>query len=44
MAKVKILRILNRFNIGGPVYNALYLTKFLDKVKYDTLLIGNVIP
>ena len=42
MAKVKILRILNRFNIGGPVYNALYLTKFLDKVKYDTLLIGGV--
>ena len=42
MAKVKILRILNRFNIGGPVYNALYLTKFLDKVKYDTFLIGGM--
>lgn len=38
--KIKILRILNRFNIGGPVYNAAYLTKFLNTDLYETLLIG----
>tara|TARA_Y100001970_G_scaffold159011_1_gene194509 strand:+ start:25438 stop:26631 length:1194 start_codon:yes stop_codon:yes gene_type:complete len=38
--KKKILRILNRFNVGGPVYNATYLTKYLDNKSYETLLIG----
>lgn len=38
--KKKILRILNRFNVGGPVYNATYLTKYLNKNLYETLLIG----
>ena len=40
MNKIKILRILNRFNVGGPIYNAAYLTKYLDNQKYETLLIG----
>ena len=40
MRKIKILRILNRFNLGGPIYNVTYLTKYLDKNKYETLLIG----
>ena len=35
----KILRIINRFNLGGPTYNAAYLTKYLEG-EYDTLLIG----
>ena len=35
----KILRIINRFNLGGPTYNAAYLTKYLDS-EYETLLIG----
>ena len=35
----KILRIINRFNLGGPTYNAAYLTKYLDP-EYETLLIG----
>ena len=26
--KIKILRIINRFNIGGPTYNATFLTAF----------------
>lgn len=39
-SKIRILRILNRFNVGGPVYNATYLTKYLNKKKYETLLIG----
>ena len=35
----KILRIINRFNLGGPTYNAAYLTKYLEP-EYETLLIG----
>jgi glycosyltransferase involved in cell wall biosynthesis len=35
----RILRIINRFNLGGPTYNAAYLTKYLNS-NYETLLIG----
>lgn len=35
----KVLRILNRFNIGGPTYNATYLTKYLSP-EYSTKLIA----
>ena len=35
----KILRIINRFNLGGPTFNAALLTKYLSP-KYDTLLVG----
>jgi glycosyltransferase involved in cell wall biosynthesis len=35
----KILRIINRFNIGGPTYNATFLTKYINE-EYETLLIG----
>ena len=35
----KVLRILNRFNVGGPTHNATYLTKFLTP-EYETKLIG----
>ena len=35
----RILRILNRFNLGGPTYNAAYLTKYLNN-DYETLLVG----
>lgn len=38
-SKPRLLRILNRFNLGGPVYNASYLTKYLEN-DFDTLLIG----
>jgi len=37
----KVLRIINRFNIGGPTYNAAYLTKYLSS-DYETLLVGGV--
>ncbi len=36
---VKVLRILNRFNVGGPTHNATYLTKFLSP-EYETKLIA----
>ena len=39
MKKIKILRIINRLNIGGPTYNVTYLSKYLDS-KYETLLIA----
>jgi len=35
----KVLRILNRFNIGGPTYNAAYLSKYLSS-DFETKLIG----
>lgn len=35
----KVLRIINRFNLGGPTYNAAYLTKGLPS-EYETMLIG----
>ena len=39
--KIKILRIINRFNIGGPVYNAILLSAYMTE-EYDTLLIGGL--
>lgn len=35
----KILRIINRFNLGGPTFNAAILTKYLSP-EYETILIG----
>jgi glycosyltransferase involved in cell wall biosynthesis len=35
----KILRIINRFNLGGITYNVSYLSKYLPN-EYETLLIG----
>lgn len=37
----KILRIINRFNLGGPTYNAAYLTKYISS-NFETLLVGGV--
>ena len=37
----RILRILNRFNLGGPTYNAAYLTKYMGP-DYETLLVGGL--
>ena len=37
--RIKVLRIINRFNIGGPTYNAAYLTKYLEE-PFETLLVG----
>ena len=38
-SKKRILRIINRFNLGGPTYNAGLLTKYLSD-EYETLLVG----
>ena len=37
----KILRIINRFNLGGPTYNVAYLTKYMSS-RYETLLVGGM--
>jgi len=36
---IKVLRIINRFNLGGPTYNATYLTAYLP-VEFETKLCG----
>mgnify|MGYP001381468077 CR=1 FL=1 len=38
----KVLRIINRFNLGGPTYNAAYLTRYLDDKGFETKLVGGV--
>ena len=35
----RVLRIINRFNLGGPTYNAAYLSKYLEP-DFETLLVG----
>ena len=37
----KVLRIINRFNLGGPTYNAAYLSKYMEP-EYETLLVGGM--
>jgi glycosyltransferase involved in cell wall biosynthesis len=37
----RVLRIINRFNLGGPTYNAAYLTRYLPE-EYETLLVGGI--
>ena len=37
----KVLRIINRFNLGGPTYNAAYLTKYMAP-DFETLLVGGM--
>lgn len=39
LEKNKVLRILNRFSVGGLVYIVTYLTKYLNNDLYETLLI-----
>jgi glycosyltransferase involved in cell wall biosynthesis len=36
---VRVLRIINRFNLGGPTYNVSYLARYMDE-RFETMLIG----
>ncbi len=36
---IKVLCIVNRFNLGGVTYNAAYLTKYMS-AEYETMLVG----
>ena len=35
----RVLRIINRFNLGGPTYNAAYLSRYMPP-EFETLLVG----
>lgn len=37
----RVLRIINRLNLGGPTYNAAYLTKYLEP-DYETMLVAGM--
>lgn len=37
----RVLRIINRLNLGGPTYNAAYLTKYLEP-DFETLLVAGM--
>jgi len=37
----RVLRIINRLNLGGPTYNAAYLTKYLAP-EFETLLVAGM--
>lgn len=37
----KVLRIINRLNLGGPTYNAAYLTKYLEP-DFETILLSGM--
>jgi glycosyltransferase involved in cell wall biosynthesis len=37
----RVLRIINRLNLGGPTYNAAYLTKFMEP-EFETLLVSGM--
>lgn len=37
----RVLRIINRLNLGGPTYNVAYLTKFLEP-QFETLLVSGM--
>lgn len=39
MKKVRVLRIINRLNLGGPTFNATYLSAYMPD-KYETLLLS----
>jgi glycosyltransferase involved in cell wall biosynthesis len=39
--KIRVLRIINRFNIGGPTFNATFLTRFLSS-EFETMLVGGL--
>lgn len=39
--KIRVLRIVNRFNVGGPTLNVAYLTKYLSP-RFETRLVGGV--
>jgi len=39
--KPRVLRIINRFNLGGPTYNVGYLSKYMED-EFETLLVGGM--
>lgn len=44
MAKVRVLRLISRLNVGGPAHQVLLLTQRLDPSRYETLLVAGQEP
>lgn len=44
MAKVRVLRVISRLNVGGPAHHVLLLTQRLDPKRYETLLVAGQEP
>ncbi|HLP49778.1 MAG TPA: glycosyltransferase [Chitinophagales bacterium] len=41
MRRPRVLRIINRLNLGGPTFNAAYLSKYLEP-EFETLLVSGM--
>lgn len=39
--KIKIVRIVSRFNLGGPTFNATFLTRYMGE-EFENVLVGGV--
>jgi len=37
----KVLRVLNRLNVGGPTYNVAYLSRYID-ARYQTMVLAGI--
>ncbi len=44
MAKVRVLRLISRLNVGGPAHHVLLLAQRLDPDQYETLLVAGQEP
>jgi len=42
-SKIKIVRIIDRLNIGGPAIHTILLTKGLDKSRFDSVLVTGTV-
>ena len=43
LRKIKVLRIIDRLNIGGPAIHTILLTERLDKNKFDSILVTGTV-
>lgn len=41
MKKIKVIRIINRLNLGGPTYNATFLTRYMSD-EFETVLLAGM--
>lgn len=44
MAKVRVLRLISRLNVGGPAHHVLLLTRHLDSARFESLLVAGREP
>src|SRR5262245_65978312 len=44
MKRIRVVRIIDRLNIGGPAKHVTWLTAGLDPARFETTLITGVVP